>query len=236
MIIRNLLFPPKCVFCKKVLPVTHRIPNICPDCEEEIMPIPINTCKNCGKPRDLGFEKPYCMYCAKQTPDLSPVISNFIYEPKVRQSILRFKFGDKPYYAKTYAHIIHERLKAYGLESSFDAIVPAPISLKRLIKRGYNQTYLLAKALSKHISVPVVRALKKTRHTPPQSTLSRKERLKNIKGSISPTPNSKVYERALFLDDVYTTGATAWECTKQLKKMGFKKVIIATIAMNTQEE
>ncbi len=232
MIIKNLFFPPKCVFCQGVLPITHKIPNICKTCSDKIVKLPVKTCNICGKPKDVGYDKPYCMYCAGKLPDSTSVISLFPYEPQVRSSVLRFKFGNKPYYAKTYAYYIYERLKAYGKDTSFDAIVPTPISLKRLFKRGYNQSYLLAKALSKYTNTPVIKALKKIKDTPPQSTLSKEKRLSNLKGSIAISKKASVPPKVLLLDDVYTTGTTASTCAKILRKNGAKQVMVSTIAMH----
>lgn len=232
MIIRNLFFPPKCIFCKEVLPITHKIPNICRKCSDKIVKLPVKVCNICGKPKDVGYDKPYCMYCAGQVSDSTPVISLFAYEPEVRSSVLQFKFGNKPYYAKTYAYYIYERLKAYDKDCSFDAIVPTPISLKRLLKRGYNQSYLLAKALSKYTKTPVIKALKKIKDTPPQSTLSKEKRMSNLKGSISINKKATVPSRVLLLDDVYTTGTTASTCAKILRKNGTKHILVSTIAMH----
>ena len=172
------------------------------------------------------------MYCAGKLPDSALVISLFNYEPEIRSSVLRFKFGNKPYYAKTFAYLIYERLKAYNLENSLDAIIPTPISLKRLLKRGYNQSYLLAKALSKYTKTPVINALKKIKDTPPQSTLSKEKRISNLKGSIAINKKAVVPSRVMLLDDVYTTGTTAATCAKILRKNGAKHILVGTIAMH----
>ncbi len=232
MIIKNLFFPPKCIFCQGVLPITHKIPNICKTCSDKIIKLPVKKCDICKKPKDVGYDKPYCMYCAGQTADSAPVISLFAYEPEVRDSVLRFKFGNKPYYAKTYAYYIYERLKAYNENGSFDAIVPTPISLRRFFKRGYNQSYLLAKALSKYTKTPVIKALKKIKDTPPQSTLPKEKRMSNLKGSLVINSRANVPSRVLLLDDVYTTGTTVATCAKLLRKNGAKHVYASTIAMH----
>lgn len=235
MILKNLFFPPKCVFCKKVLPITHKLPNICEHCKDEIKLLPIKTCVRCGKPVDAGYDKPYCLYCTKKITGLDGVVSLFLYNEEVRSSILRFKFGNKPYYAATYARLISERLKEYKLENAFDAIVPVPITRMRLLMRGYNQSMRTAKHLSKLTGKPVLNALRKIRNTPAQSTLKYSERKNNLKGAIAIKSNIKPVKRVLLVDDVYTTGTTAKTCATVLHKAGIPHVLVCTIAMHSPQ-
>lgn len=232
MILKNLFFPPKCAICKKVLKITHELPNICSQCEKEIKILPVKTCVKCGKPTDAGYDKPFCMYCTKNITSIDGVVSPFLYEGALRESVLRFKFSNKPYYAATYAHFIAKRLEEYKLTSAFDAIVPVPIGKKRLASRGYNQTLITAKYLSKFTGKPVLDILKKIKDTPPQSTLKISERKTNLKDAIVLKKNAPTVKRVLLIDDVYTTGTTAKTCATVLHKGGIPRVLVSTVAMH----
>ncbi|MBQ7039965.1 MAG: ComF family protein [Clostridia bacterium] len=220
------------MFCKKVLKINHRLPNICPDCNDKVLWLPLKTCVRCGKPTDAGYDKPYCLYCAKKITGIKGVVSPLLYKDETRESILRFKFGNKPYYAATYANLLYERLKEYKLENSFEKIVPVPITFKRLFKRGYNQSMRTAKYMSKLSGKPVLNALKKIKDTPPQSTLKFSERKNNLKDAIIMKKNIKPVKSVLLIDDVYTTGTTAKVCSTALHKGGIPRVLVCTIAMH----
>jgi predicted amidophosphoribosyltransferase len=91
----------------------------------------------------------------------------------------------------------------------------------------------LAQALGKELSLPVVRTLKKIRHTPPQSTLGHApQRRANVLGAYRiAAPAEIAGKRIILLDDVVTTGATASECAKVLLTAGAKEVLLATVAV-----
>ena len=124
-----------------------------------------------------------------------------------------------------------ERLKAYKL-TQFDAIVPVPISKKRFKERGYNQSYLLAKELSDLLSIPVKKLLVKTKDTPRQSTLSKKERAETPKKAFDFSSAEALPHTVLLIDDIFTTGATVSACSSVLRKAGIPKVYVLTLAVH----
>lgn len=115
-----------------------------------------------------------------------------------------------------------------------DLVTWVPIHPRKLKLRGYNQAELLAKALSFNLGLPCMDLLSKKKETKPQSKLNREERLKNILGVFEPKPSIMVFgKRILLVDDVITTGATASECARVLKKMGAEKVYVLALARGT---
>ena len=231
MILKNLFFPPKCILCNKVLPLKQKSPNVCSKCIPMLALLPTRTCVKCGKPLDIAHDKPFCPFCMKQHPGLSAVIAPFLYKDDVRESILRFKFRNRPEYAESYAIYLAERLKAYNL-THFDALVPVPISKKRYRERGYNQSYLLAKQLSKLLNIPVQNLLIKHTHTQRQSTLSKKERLESPKKAFACKTTDTLPHTVLLIDDIFTTGATVSACSYHLRKAGIPKVYVATLSVH----
>lgn len=219
--------------CGKVLPVFQEKPNLCTKCETALTPLPVRVCPSCHKPLDAGYDKPFCVFCTKKAAGIDYVISPFAYTKEVRQSILKFKFGGKAFYAESYAAILYNRLKQYGKENAFDAIVPVPISKNRRKMRGYSQALCIAKALSGLCQTPALDILCKTKETPPQSTLSKTARATNLNGAIALKPNcGALPERILLIDDVYTTGTTVRTCAKILRQGGAKQIAAATVAMH----
>jgi ComF family protein len=115
-----------------------------------------------------------------------------------------------------------------------DMILPVPIHFMKRIKRKYNQSELLAMELTKLSGIPYEpRILKKIKPTPQQEGLSRGIRLKNVRGSFGADEKYSDLLRGkkiILADDVLTTGATANECAKVLKKYGAAEVTVLTVA------
>jgi ComF family protein len=113
-----------------------------------------------------------------------------------------------------------------------DFIMFVPLSIIRRGKRGYNQTYFLAKHISKTINKPIIEnVLFRKKITKAQFSLSKQEREENIKGSFYAIKSCLILKKKILLiDDIATTCATASACAKELKKAGAKKVFVLTIA------
>ncbi len=112
-----------------------------------------------------------------------------------------------------------------------DVIIPVPLHPKRLFKRKYNQSALLAQKLAKHFHkeyLPLV--LKRKKNTISQGHLNRTKRQANVRGAFYiSTPEEIQGKKILLIDDVYTTGATLNECAKILKKAKVKQVQCFTL-------
>ncbi len=153
----------------------------------------------------------------------------FKYEEGIRDKLLKYKFRDYSYLYKFFSEII---INNCNLKNNYDIILPVPIHKKRKSKRGYNQSELIAKEISKNINVEYSKdVLIKTVDTVPQSTLNQHQREKNVLG-IYKVINSQIIKdkNILLIDDIYTTGSTVNECSKVLKQNGAKLVDVLTIA------
>lgn len=108
----------------------------------------------------------------------------------------------------------------------FDFVVPVPLSKKRKLQRGFNQSELLARAISQEFGWALdTQTLIRWRHTRPQVGLNAAERWQNVQGIFSLTNQEKFKNKTILLvDDVVTTGATMRECAKLLKQSGAKAV------------
>jgi len=115
-------------------------------------------------------------------------------------------------------------------------LIPVPLHRKRFLERGFNQSELVADALSRISDLQVdIDLLKRVKHNEPQVGLSGARRLDNIKGifEINSRALSDSWGREIILiDDVYTTGSTMAECARVLKAAGFKHVSGLVLAVD----
>jgi len=108
-----------------------------------------------------------------------------------------------------------------------DAVVPVPLHPARRRERGFNQ----AEDLANHMGLPVVRALKRTRHTATQTALPAAERQANVAGAFVLRQTEHIRDKAvLLIDDVRTTGAKLQACGKALREAGAREVCALTAA------
>ncbi len=157
----------------------------------------------------------------------------FDYQDIIREKILQYKFQEKTYIYHSFAKIIANDEKICRFLKSYDIIIPVPISKKRKKQRGYNQSEILAKKLAsqtKHLAY-FNNVLYKKKDTLPQSLLDKEKRETNIQGAYYIKNEKAVQNKKILLfDDIYTTGATVNECSKQLKQIGAKEIGVLTLA------
>lgn len=210
----NLLFPPKCIFCNKILDINAEI-YICKDCFTHIT-FKEDTSLKWGKGHDY-YDGVVCV-CE--------------YKGIIKDALLRFKFSNKPAYYRTFAGLLGKKIKEMTEWQKFDIIISVPLHPVRERTRGYNQSHLISRALSRELSIKdESRLLSRVKNTDSQSLLQRYDRLINVKDAFKVNDTSKIEGRAILLiDDVLTTGTTLNECSKVLKQAGAKKIVAAVIA------
>jgi len=205
----DLLFPPKCVFCGKVLSKVDE--GWCVKCTHTL---PFTD--NFGK--QDGIHHVFC-------------ISPLHYSGIVRRSVLRFKFKGACAHAEAYGKLLAECIRSCP-DLDYNLISWVPLSSKRERSRGYDQAMLLALATALELSDVAVETLKKPHDVQAQSELVGKEqRSSNISGAYEPTDPELISGKCILLiDDIVTTGATLDECAKVLHAAGARKVICAALA------
>ncbi len=206
----DLLFPPKCVFCGKLLPTGAR--HLCPRCQKELPWLTEGAAEQKGE---------FFSLC----------VSPLRYEDKVRDSIRRYKFQGRRGYHKAYGLLVAQCVRDH-LAGSYDLITWVPLSDKRKRERGYDQAFLLASAAALELGEVAVETLRKGRDTAAQSGLEGEaERRANVLGAYTPVDAELVEgRRVLLIDDVVTTGSTLSECARMLRSMGAADVVCATLA------
>ena len=207
--ILDLLFPPKCVFCARVLDKTDE--GWCDKCTESLP-----FADNQGRQNGEFFD-----FC----------VSPLYYTGVVRRSILRYKFRGASHYVDVYSRFLAECIRDCP-DVNFDVISWVPLSSKRERSRGYDQAMLLALATALELDDVAVETLKKPHDVQAQSELGDKaERSANISGAYAVSdPELISGKRVLLIDDVVTTCSTLDECAKVLLSAGASGVICAALA------
>lgn len=204
----NLLFPPKCTLCRKLL--TDSETDLCHNCRSELAEHPRTNIK---------------------LPYIADWTALWYYEGTVRSSLLRFKFHNARSYAQVYGR--HLAMRLLEEQTEYDILSWVPISRWRKWRRGYDQVALIAEAVGQELATPPVPVLKKVRNNPPQSGFSNAARRRaNVLGVYKAIdPEQTAGKRILLLDDIITTGATAGECARILLTAGAKEVRCAAVAV-----
>lgn len=206
----DLLFPPKCVFCDRLLEAPGS--PVCPTCARDLPAVEPD------KPllRAGGFD------CA----------AAFYYEDMVKTAVHALKFQNRPGRAAVLGRYIAQAA-AERLPGRFDAVTFVPVSPVRRFQRGYDQSQLLARAAAEAWGLQPLSLLRKVRHTRPQSTLrAPEERRANALGAYAPVrPAAGAGRRLLLVDDVCTTGSTLSACAETLLAAGAADVVCAVLAV-----
>lgn len=225
----NLIYPLHCASCKKPLDPENG-DAVCGHCIGSVKRNPAPYCIHCG--RSVDTAGCVCDDCLRSKPAFSKAYSAYIYEGRLKELILQFKYNGKSALAGSLSGLISDFLYDNSdILEGVDVITFVPIGADRMAKRGFNQSKILAKNLSDSYGIPMADHLRKTKHTENQNELSRDQRLSNLDDAF------RVKEGAdprgltiLLLDDVMTTGATLNECAKALLKHGAADVRCLTLA------
>lgn len=192
-------------------------------------------CASCGFPFDhevtgLSAFDLTCGACLARRPAYATARSALRYDDASRPLILGFKHGGHTDRLKSFAAQMH-RAGRVAL-SHADLLIPVPLHSTRLIKRRFNQSALLARALSERSGVPMdADLLLRVKATPTQGGLSAAGRRRNVQGAFRVTfPDRIKGKRLVLIDDVMTTGATLESCTRTLKRAGASRVDAVCLA------
>ena len=209
----NLLFPPKCPFCGKVLDAV----GICPACEKTLP----------------WVTEEQVSFTEKDLTCAAPLW----YEGTVREALLRFKFRGGSALAEPLGEVL-ARCAAEQFSGEFDTVTWVPVSRKRLKRRGYDQSRLLAEAACRRWDTRPVRLLTKIQDNPAQSGLRNEAaRRVNVLGVYDPAESETIRGcRILLIDDICTTGATLRECVRVLRDNGAAAVLCLTVAKTQNNE
>lgn len=186
-------------------------------------------CLRCALPVPDGVKR--CGACLREPPPLARCLAAVDYGWPWRELLARFKYQEQAGWATPLAWLMRGSDGAEDLLQEADAVLPIPLARERLAERGYNQSWLLARRLAPDKAT--VALLLRIRHTPPQRTLPRSERLVNLQGAfaVDPLRAHEVRGRKLVLvDDVMTSGASLHAAAQVLLQAGATQVSALVLA------
>jgi len=227
----DLILPPRCLGCGVVVQAHG---NLCAECWRSLTFLGPPCCRLCGYPLPHALpEAPLCGACAAEPPSYDRARAALRYDDHSRGLILAFKHADRTDTAPTFGRW----LTRAGAELLTDAelLAPVPLHRWRLLKRGYNQAAILARALAGESGLTLVPdLLQRVRATPSQQGLSGRARLDNVTAGafrIHAWHARRVAgRRVLLVDDVLTTGATVGACARVLRRAGAAQIDVLTLA------
>lgn len=225
----DLILPIKCLGCKK-----EGIP-ICQECLAKLKYIPPKcfVCKKWTTAQKRTLAGRTCSSCRPHTP-IHSFFSPLSYQDElVCAAIHSLKYNRNTLLAQVFGKLIVQYLKQHQIKFSKNSIfIPVPLHRRREKYRGFNQSYLIAKEISKYIAIPCTKNLvEKVSPTPPQVELDREHRLSNLHNAfVVKYPQKITNQHIILIDDVTTTGATLNEIGLLLKDAGAKYVSALTVA------
>ena len=222
----NLVFPRRCPVCDRPAGYGRLI---CPGCIGKLKVVKGAVCCKCGKPL-VDESAELCSGCRGTKHQYKEGRSLYEYK-SVNRSIYRFKYSGRSeygdYFGKAMAHYLGKTIKEWDP----DIIVPVPLHEKKLRKRGFNQSAVLAKSLSKELGIPYSdRLIKRVRNTVPMKELDARKRQINLKNAFIVGSYDVKLRKVVIVDDIYTTGSTVDAMAVAFSRAGVSDVYFVALS------
>ena len=231
-----VFFPSDCRLCNAPLLNISRLP-VCETCLDAIRPIAGDTCDLCGESVPgiaYATDLRLCGACQEMRPLFDKAVAYGPYDDELRELVHLLKYEQILPAATMLGEMLAQAIAKLDLSAPV-SVVPVPLHSSKRQQRGFNQATLITRAALKQLSGKSFElnedVLSRVRPTVSQIGLTRPQRCENMRGAFQVVHPNKVSGRSiLLLDDVLTTGTTASECARVLRKVGAKQVWVATVA------
>ncbi len=235
------LFPADCRICGCPLIRISRLP-VCESCLDVLRPLEGSFCSVCGEallsPAFADRGDALCGLCQRTHPPFERAVAYGAYDGGLRDLIHLLKYQQVRPAAAVLGRMLGEAVADLMnvLPDGAVAVVPVPLHDRKQRQRGFNQSELIARAALKQLAAPerfelLTGVLDRTRETGSQIGLTRHQRRENLRGAFAVKDAGRITDRdVLLVDDVFTTGTTASECSRVLRRAGAKRVWVATVA------
>jgi len=218
----DFTFPCYCVSCG--IPVSTNNYHLCSRCLNSLKPA-VRGCPVCS----AEMEGDVCGFCAGRRFYPAKHISLFEYEGAVKKIIHALKFEGLKNVYRNLLPFAADILSDFG--GSIDIITSVPMNRKKLAQRGYNQSELLARSISKFTGIAYFSIMKEKSGSAHQRDFSYSSRYINVIDRYETLGKYNLKEKTILLiDDVFTTGATINECSRIILASGARSVFSLTVA------
>lgn len=214
-VIRTALdkLPSQCLVC-------HDWPaqSVCEVCVSRFAQ-PQPRCRSCALRVPEGVS--HCGACIRTPPPLDACLAAVSYDYPWSDLIVDYKFHQQAGRAGAFALLLRSTPWVEPSLDAADIVVPMPLSRQRLQERGFNQALLLAQQLAPQRTEH--RLLLRIKDTPPQSSLTRSERLNSLNDAFAVEPllaQRLKGARIVLVDDVMTSGASLYAAACTLRAAG----------------
>jgi ComF family protein len=250
------LFPADCRICGFPLLRVSRLP-VCETCLRALRPLQGSYCTVCGEAlhfppciecgeadcEEAVPRETRCPLCWRVQPPFERAVAYGSYDGELRDLIHLLKFQQVRPAAAVLGRLLAQAIAS--LEQTMPAgtispgkitVVPVPLHARKQAQRGFNQAEMIARGGLKQLSRPKrfdlsTGVLVRRRETGSQIGLNRHQRRENLRGAFAVSDPTRILNRDILLvDDVYTTGTTASECARVLRRAGAARVRVATVA------
>ncbi len=190
-----------------------------------------DACQACALPSAA----PLCRVCRGGASPVSRAAAVVRYEGVARRLVHALKFRGHDILAAPAGALMAATARTRGLDRGPGAIVPIPSTTRRNRARGFDPGALLSEEVARRLGKPLEALLSRVREAPPQSTLPAAERRRNVHGVFTSSPSARG-AHLLLVDDVMTTGATAFEAARTLRAAGATRVDLLVLARTPEAE
>ena len=223
---KDIVFPRVCPAC---LMTCKNGAELCSQCANDLGYITGLRCQACGG--NINGVLELCQECLSNPRPWQRGYSAFYFTGLARRLIHRFKYqGDVALSRMLAVHAC----EVWAQETDFfdyQYVVPVPLYWYKKLRRGYNQSEILAREFCRITDIPYSNALQRKKWTTSQARLTRQKRKKNLKNAFAVKKRTDLlHANILLVDDVFTTGLTLTACSKALNAAGCKRVDVLTIA------
>lgn len=219
-IILETLFPHYCYGCNDILVNCEKV--LCTKCYLELNRSYCIYDSNNELSNRVSIYFPVKNAVSLLNYDKNCLASNLIHDFKYKEDIIIGKYLTK---------ILCNELKDKEWIKEIDYIIPLPLHWLRTLKRGYNQSEIIAKTVSKYFSIEMkTNCVKRIKNNKSQTSMSKTERWTNVE-NIFKIKNSNLLEgkHVLLVDDLVTTGASINSCIKTLSKIKDIKISVLVL-------
>ena len=229
------LYPPVCLGCQSLFEPENENIYYCQKCWSECALLNNKHCPRCLKLlNEDESDLSECETCKNRGYSFGRLYSAALFHGRVRDALLRFKFGGMRKLASPLSQLIIDQMPADFQAPDYDYLLPIPLHWRRRLSRGYNQSDDLARCLGREWGLPIANNMvKRVKATPPLSGLDYLKRSRVIKNSFEVCDKQQVSEKSfLVIDDIATGRFTINECARILKRAGATRVDGVTVAIS----